>query len=219
MVASSTLVSALDRLRQIAQRSRSLSPMSRRVAYLSSRVKMPALERAPAPAVQRRKPTHFLQADLEPSVAIAESCRSATRKRVLVVSGTPLAVNSACRPPQTKRQAITADVPKYEGPNSGRALQITSFQAKVLCAWRCEPTSGARSRRDREMQRRSQAIHPAKACDVSRTVALAASRELAAQRARAWPSTKATGSCRCRQGYVDFDRTRFAMLKTFGENA
>jgi len=67
------LMSTCGRLRQIAERSRSLSPMSRRVAHLSSRVKVPALERAPAPAAQRRKPTHFLQADPLPTF---ELCRT-----------------------------------------------------------------------------------------------------------------------------------------------
>jgi hypothetical protein len=55
--------SARGRVRQIAEWSRSLYPTPRRVAYPSFAVKMPASERAPGPASQRRKPTHFCRPD------------------------------------------------------------------------------------------------------------------------------------------------------------
>ncbi len=104
---------------------------------------------------------------------------------------------------------------KFHEPN----LAFTGLQAKVPCAWRYGPTSGGRFRRDREMQRRSHAIPPARACGANLTVALAASRSPATRRVRAWPSTKATRSCSRRQRYIDFDGTRLAMLKTLGEHA
>jgi hypothetical protein len=69
-------MSPRGRLRQIAERSQSLGRMSRRVAYVSSAVKMPVWERPPELAAQRRKPTHFFQADPLLSFKLARSSRS-----------------------------------------------------------------------------------------------------------------------------------------------